>query len=324
MRALRAPRAPLRPIWGAMGATWAGPASRVPTFRPSSHARTAGLPPAGRVHAYLLCSGKTRLSRSRGKGGLTALAIRSSPRPRSVPPRRIPAPSVTTPNPSTHSRTQGPSFLHHFAAATTLGSPKPLNSQCRPGCDVPPNGQAARAPPPRARSVSTPRIPDCSPSGVPHGSAPVPVLPRYRLHSAAGQRRDLPVAATARQCGGRGARGAEPESSEPRARREPAIGSAPCAAPPILGSLSRPPSHRAPTLAGVTAPPPKERWGRALPKLIEARTLALQSGDLGHNYFCLLSSPARIPRGGTGASEGQDTTGVWRNSGRECCGCGWC
>lgn len=156
-----------------MGATWAGPVSQVLTFRPSPHAGSAGLPPAGRVHAYLLCSGKTRLSRSPGKGGLTALAIQLSPRTSSVPLRRVPAPSATTPNSSIHSRTPGPSFLHHFAAATTLGTPKPPNSQCRPGCDSPPSGQAARAPSPRARSVSTPRIPDCSPSGVPHRSAPV-------------------------------------------------------------------------------------------------------------------------------------------------------
>lgn len=192
-----------------------------------------------------------------------------------------------------------------MAAATTPGTPKPLNSQCRPGCDIPPSGQAVRAPPPRARSASTRRIPDSSPSGLPHDSAPVPVLPRYRLHSAAGQRRDLPAAATARQCGGTGARGAEPESSDPRARPEPAIGSAPCAAPLILGPISRLPSHRTPTLASVTAPPPKERWGGGVGAAqVEARAVALQSGDLGHKYFCLLLSPARIPKGGTGASEG--------------------
>lgn len=136
-----------------MGATWAGPASRVLTFRPSPHAGSVGLPPAGRVHAYLLCSGKTRLSRSPGKGGLTALAIQLSPRTSSVLPWRVPAPSATTPNPSFHSRTPGPSFLHHFAAATTLGTRKPPNSQCRPGCDSPPSGQAARAPSPRPQRL---------------------------------------------------------------------------------------------------------------------------------------------------------------------------
>lgn len=112
---------------------------------------------------------------------------------------------------------------------------------------------------PLARSVSTPRIPDCSPSGVPHRSAPVSPA----TLTAPQRSRDLPAAATARQRDGRGARGAEPESSEPRVRREPAIGSAPCAAPPILGPLSRPPSHREPTLAGVTAPPPKRAIGES-------------------------------------------------------------
>lgn len=71
---------------------------RTPTCRPSPHARNPGLPPAGRVHAYLLCSGQTRLSQSPRRGQV-ALAIRSPPRPSSAPPGRAPAPTATTPNP---------------------------------------------------------------------------------------------------------------------------------------------------------------------------------------------------------------------------------
>lgn len=200
------------------GAQWA-PLGRVwPVgFRPSNlspQARTAGLPPAGRVHAYLLCSGKTRLSRSRGTGRLTALAIRPSPSTSPVPPRRVLTPSAR------HLIPPRIPALRFPASSTTLqprppwGPPSRPTHRAGPGVMSLPVDRQLGHRPPRARSVSTPRIPDCSPSGVPTGSVPFPVLPRYRLHKTAGQRRDSPAAATARQCGGRGAREAEPESPE--------------------------------------------------------------------------------------------------------------
>lgn len=276
----------------------------------SPQARTAGLPPADRVHAYLLCSGKTRLSRSRGTGRLTALAIRSSPSTSPVPPRRVLTPSARHLIPPRIPALRFPASSTTPQPRPPWGPPSRPTHSAGPGVMSLPVDRQLGHRPPRARSVSTPRIPDCSPSGVP--PPPPAQCPSQSCH-VTGSTKQQGSAETRRRRRLRGsaAGGARERRSRkarsPRARREPTIGSAPCAAPPILGLLSRPPSHRAPTLAGVIAPPPKERWGRVLPKLIEAGAVAMQSVDLGHNYFCLLSSPARILRGCTGASEGQDT-----------------
>lgn len=56
----------------------------------------------------------------------------------------------------------------------------------------------------------------------------------------------------------------------------------------IRGLASRPPSHRAPTLAGMTAPPPRERWRKLWPKqrpgqwLCSPEARILRRAALGH------------------------------------------
>lgn len=136
----------------------------------------------------------------------TALAIRSSGRPSSTPPRRAPALSSRTPNSSTRSCSESPlppplgCREHHGA---TPPPPKKLNSRCRPRCVVPPSRQVAWTPPPLARIRLHFGDSRLVAPGVPHNSAPVPAPPRYLFHSAAGQHWDSPAAATARQQAGR-------------------------------------------------------------------------------------------------------------------------
>ncbi|KAF7465688.1 Hypothetical predicted protein [Marmota monax] len=230
---------------------------------------------------------------------------RTSAEAQSVLPGRSPAPWAKTPNHLTGSGTRGPRFFcDHITVATTPVIPEPLNSRCGPGAlSLSAAKQPDTAP---SRPELPPGIPDCLPWGGLLDSAPAHVPPRYRFLSEAGQHRDLPAVATARQWAGRGARGAGPESWPRPARRQLAIGSAPCAEPQVRGAASRPPSHRAPTLAGVTVSPPKERW-KTLEDQVESRTVALQSGDSGHNYFCPFLSPARIRGLSVGASEGKDS-----------------
>lgn len=79
------------PGWGPAGAARAGPGSgapalRAPTFRPSCAPGSPRLPLAGRVHAYLLCSGEiSRLSRSPG-GRADHTGHWAVPAPTSIPP----------------------------------------------------------------------------------------------------------------------------------------------------------------------------------------------------------------------------------------------
>lgn len=279
--------------------------SDLPTFPPDGR-----LPPAGRVHAYLLCSGAARLpcrpgGRTDGAGG------RPSPRP-AQPAQQRPGPSghvTQLPGQSPHPGSRLPPPLrrrHHPEVLPTA----PLTVQAR--CAVPPGPQAARTPPPARGGRLHSRDPHLLVRrGVPHGSAHVPVPLPHRLLSAGTCRRR-------RQGGGRGARGGAAQLGVPSAaragEREPAQPSP--ARPGAPGPASRPPSHRAPTLAGVTAPPPRERWRIPWPKLRPRQGLRGPEMMATTIFVCFYHQPASL-EGGNGAPEGN----AWRNVGRECCGC---
>lgn len=217
----------------------------------------------------------------------------------SAPPRWAPAPSPITPNPPTCSRTRGTSFLQYSAFATTLGSPSRLTHGAGPGALSLPAGRQPGHCPLAPGAASTIWIPNCLHSGVLLRSTPVLVSPRHRLLSSAGtcQPPRLRISGAGGAARGGvvklGAPSAAGAKDWERALRRAAI----------RGPASRPPSHRAPTLAGVTVPPPRERWGETVAQAA-ARAAALQYKDIDHNYFCLFLSLARMLGGGIGTSEG--------------------
>lgn len=204
------------------------PATRAPTSRPSPHAGGPGLPPAGGVHAYLLCPRERRLSRS--PGGRLSAPGSGRPRAPGQPLLAGPRPLATAPQPSTPSRTRGqlppPLRRRHHP-----GNAQPLNSRRGPRCGVSPRRQAAWTPPPRARSRLHSREP---PTARPQGRPPRLGAPPSPATLPAPQRsRAAPRLASGGDCeagGGRGVRGAGPESSG--------------SAPPGLGLGARPAPRR--------------------------------------------------------------------------------
>lgn len=129
--------------------------SDLPTFPPDGR-----LPPAGRVHAYLLCSGAARLpcrpgGRTDGAGG------RPSARP-AQPAQQRPGPSGHVTQFPGQPHTRGPGFRHPFAAATTPRSSPLLHSPCRPGARSLPARRQPGHRPLHAGAASTPGIPTCS------------------------------------------------------------------------------------------------------------------------------------------------------------------
>lgn len=222
------PRAQPGRVRGGSGSGSGGPAGRAPTF----HLPDARLPPAGRVHAYLLCSGAARLSRSPG-GRARGAGCRPAPHPaQPFPPGPGPRGRVT-------------SFPGQFPPAGSR-LPPPLRRRPRPGvlqtapltvqarCAVPPAGRQPDTAP-RAGAAPLPGSPAARPARGAPGSAHAPVpLRRRLLRSGTGPRRR-------RQGGGRGARGAEPQTRSPQ---RGASGSRPARPSPAQPSARGPPAGR--------------------------------------------------------------------------------
>ena len=230
-------------------------ARRAPTFRPSPHAR--GLQPArpestptccARVkHSFPEPRRKDRLHWPFGRprahpllGGLQPL------RPGHLILRPVPAPGVPTSSTS-------------WLPRPPCGPPSSSTHGAGPRCVFLPRRQEARTPPPRARSrlhswdsrLLAPGVPPRLSARPSPATLSAPQCGRVAPRLAGGG--DCETAGReglARGGAGKlGAWSAAGASDWERAPHRPAD----------LGPASRRPSYRAPTLAGVSAPPPKER-----------------------------------------------------------------
>lgn len=246
-----------------------------------------------------MCSGETQFPRAQEEGP-AALAIRPSPRP--SPPRRAPAPYTRTPNPSTRSGSRGPNFLHLLAAATTLRTPKQLNSRCRaPVCvSSPPAGSPDTAPsrpePPSLLGFPTarPRRPPTTqrPSQPSHavgstvrqGSTGTRRRRRLRNSGAGGARAGRGRKARSLECGGSQRLGARP-------------------APPRRPRPRQPAAELSSAHSGRRECSTAERAMKETAAQVEARAAVLQSRELGHTHLCLFLTPARILEDSLRASE---------------------
>lgn len=213
--------------------------------------------------ARLLCHPRAALQPL--LGGLRPL------RPDHLIPRPVPAPGV-------------PAFSTASLPRPPRGASSRSTYSAGPGVWFFPASRQHGHRPLAPGAASTAGIPDCSPPGSPTTTTQRPSQPRRVIGSTA-------LGLTGGSDGGRGAHGAGLKARSLECGGSQRLGTRPA---PRRGPASRPPSYRAPTLAGVTAPPPKERWQRPRPRLRPGQRLCSLESLATPIFVCFRRYPESL------------------------------